>query len=491
MSAPALQPRQFLALMAGPAAFAMIGLIVVQELFGAATTWLVIRIARDITDGQMALGGFAAIVATQTLSYLAGAVSWIYAERAGFAAYARYILRFARSNRARTALLTDVDARERTEPFLTNETFHICFSLVYDLQFHLRLLFNILFNAAVFGLEIDAGLPVAYVLALTVLVALQWLLRKPLTSAYLRNQQMTNRMTARCYNLWDNVTTGNRYNLRLWLQDFRRRWDDALAAQIRAILMREGWSAASGLIALLIVLAATALVASRETGNLALLVGLAATLPRQIEMTLDLHQLTAGMTDLVAIWARIGGVCAHLRPAEDPGFAERIDFGRLRIERDGQVVDCAGLDALLREVLSRPAGRLRVRAGNGAGKSTLLMALKAALPGQPYYLPPHDRLSFRFNQSSGTATAAPPSEETLVEAEGLNAEETAAETAGYSSGERQLAVLREIVAHTDCPAYLLDEWDANLDAANHARAEALVATLAHRAVVVEISHRAA
>jgi len=37
--------------------------------------------------------------------------------------------------------------------------------------------------------------------------------------------------------------------------------------------------------------------------------------------------------------------------------------------------------------------------------------------------------------------------------------------------------------------YLLDEWDANLDAKNRASAEALVAQLAARAVVVEISHR--
>ena len=37
--------------------------------------------------------------------------------------------------------------------------------------------------------------------------------------------------------------------------------------------------------------------------------------------------------------------------------------------------------------------------------------------------------------------------------------------------------------------YLLDEWDANLDTKNRAIAEALVAQLAARAVVVEISHR--
>ena len=64
-----------------------------------------------------------------------------------------------------------------------------------------------------------------------------------------------------------------------------------------------------------------------------------------------------------------------------------------------------------------------------------------------------------------------------------------AKKAGFSSGERQLRALQEIVSHTDAPIYLLDEWDANLDPNNRAAADALVEELARRARVVEISHR--
>ena len=71
----------------------------------------------------------------------------------------------------------------------------------------------------------------------------------------------------------------------------------------------------------------------------------------------------------------------------------------------------------------------------------------------------------------------------------MNAAEESELKKGYSSGERQLRVLREIVANTMHPVYLLDEWDANLDPANRARASALVEQLARRARVVEISHR--
>lgn len=482
--------RDFLRLLFGGAFCAMVGLVLLQELFGAATTWLVIELARDITQDRITIPDLGWIVATQTLSYLAGAISWIYAERAGFMAFGKYVLRFARDNRRRTALLAESEVRETVEPFLTGETFRVCFDLMYDLQFYLRLFFNLVFNAAVLGLAIDAGLPLAYLLALAVLLWLQWLLRKPLAAAYLHNQRMTNRMTARTYNAWDNVFAGNRYNFGLWHRDFRERLGGALQAQIRAILAREGWSAASGVIALFIVLAATAWVAIADAGDLPLLIALAATLPRQIEMTLDMHQLTAGLTDLWAIWTRIGGVCAHMHP-EAPGEpVERIDFCRLKLVDREIPRDCASLVEALAVVDAAPVGVVALRGGNGAGKSTLLVALKGALGDRAYYWPAHDRLAFAFN----IAAAAPvPQDETpdeeAEEPEALDAAEAAQERRGYSSGERQLQVLRELVARTDRPIYLLDEWDANLDAANRAQAQALIAQLAARARVVEISHR--
>jgi len=127
-----------------------------------------------------------------------------------------------------------------------------------------------------------------------------------------------------------------------------------------------------------------------------------------------------------------------------------------------------------------------VRGGNGSGKSTLLAALKAQLLGKAYYWPTQDRLAFAFNSGS---VVAPETAELEDDADALSASEDEVLKKGYSSGERQLQVLREIVANTVHPVYLLDEWDANLDEANRATARALVDTLAQRARVIEISHR--
>jgi ABC-type transport system involved in cytochrome bd biosynthesis fused ATPase/permease subunit len=75
------------------------------------------------------------------------------------------------------------------------------------------------------------------------------------------------------------------------------------------------------------------------------------------------------------------------------------------------------------------------------------------------------------------------------EGEPIVVAETMDKKLGFSSGERQLKSLQEIVDATRAQIYLLDEWDANLDAANKATADALVDKLAARARVVEISHR--
>jgi len=480
------QPRDYLRFVVGAPMAVMLAMILIQEFGGAASTWLVIRIARDMSDGHFSAGHFAWIVVAQTVSYLAGAASWIFAERAGFAAYGRYMLHFARQNRFQTALLGDTGAREQTEPFLTSETFHVGFELVFTVQFHLRLIFQLLFNALVLGFEIDAGLPLAFAAAFIVLAALQWLLRKPLAAAYLHNQRMTNRMTARTYNAWDNVFSGNRYNFAIWHRDFRQRLQAALQAQIRAILLREGWSAVSGMIALILVLSNTAWIAVQNTGNAILLIALAATLPRQIEMTLDMHQLTAGFTDLLAVWTRIKGICEHIRPLPDTGFIDRIGFGRVQLKEGENERCCTSLADAVQHVLSRPTGLIAVRGGNGSGKSTLLAALKAYLLGKAYYWPTQDRLAFAFNSGSVISTETPELED---DADALSASEDEAQKKGYSSGERQLQVLREIVANTAHPVYLLDEWDANLDEGNRAAARALVDTLAKRARVIEISHR--
>ena len=250
-----------------PSLFVMIILMVAEAMLAAATTWLVINAGRKVAVGEFLATDLIWILTAQSTSYVAGVISWIFAERAGYRGFGKFMLRFARENRGKVKLFGDKTAREQVEPFLTGETFQCFFNLMYELEFTLKLLLGLVFNALVLGAEIDVSLPFAYVGAFAALLLMQWALQKPITRTYLENQRMNNRVTAQGYTAWDNVFSGNGYNLRLWLAEFKRRLREALTAQIRAIVAREGMSAMSGIISLAIVFATITVVAVHDRGN--------------------------------------------------------------------------------------------------------------------------------------------------------------------------------------------------------------------------------
>ena len=459
--------------------FIMLFLMLIEASLSAATTYLVIEAGRDVARGTFLLADLMWILAAQSAAYGVGAVSWIYAERAGFLAYGRYMLRFARDNRHKTKLLGDKDAREQVEPFLTGETFYVYFHLLYEIEGDLRILLALMLNVIVLGTQIDGALPVAYVAVFVVLFVLQWTMRKRVAGAYRENQRMTNRMTAQGYTAWDNVFAGNRYNLRLWLHGFKRKLRDGLHAQIVAIMTKEGLSAVSGIVGLAIVFAAMAFIALHNVGNIEVLIALAATLPRQIDMTHDIHTFTSGWNELLAEWARLTGVAENMHPEPDEDFDDRMKLDRLVLREGERASSVGSLDEAMGMILGQATGRINVRGPNGSGKSTLLTSLKTTVKTRAYYWPTADRLAFEFAQGREEV-------ETDEDGDPLPAD---TKKAGYSSGERQLRALQEIVRHTDAAIYLLDEWDANLDPTNRAAADALVEELARRARVVEISHR--
>lgn len=483
---------QFLRLLYCTPFFMMIALIFVESVLAASVTYFVIQAAKDIANNAFRAIDFVWILLAQSMSYVLHGVSWIYGERAGFSAFARYMAIFSKDNRHQTGLLTDTAVREQVEPYLTNETFHLLFELMYELESGLQLFFGLLLSALVIGNEIDGAFPVAYGIIFICVMLLQFSVRKPVTRLYLANQRMTNRMTAQTYTAWDNIYSGNLYNYRLWSKRFKARVRDALRAQINAILLREGLSSISGIFGLIVIFATMAWVVAQDSGNLPMLVAIAATLPKQIDMTHEIHSLALGWNDLIALWTRATGVVNNMHPSAEEDPKERIQHDKLQLREGATSVACESLRDALAIALLHPTGRINVRGENGAGKSTLLLSLKAELKGQAYYWPTADRLAFAFSAKD---------EATRIEAHDADEEDGASSDAdaltatnstrkkGFSSGETQIRALQEIVAHTRAKVYLLDEWDANLDAANRARAWALIDQLAARARVIEISHR--
>src|SRR5208282_6820070 len=224
----------------------------------------------------------------------------------------------------------------------------------------------------------------------------------------------------------------------------------ALTAQVRAIVAREGMSAMSGIVSLAIVFATITVVAVHNAGDTVLLIALATTLPRQIEMTYELHLLATGWNDFIAIWTRFGGVAANMLPQPDADFDKRIKFDRLVLREGDHANVVASLGDAVRIALAHPTGRINVRGGNGAGKSSLLASLKTEMEKRAYYWPTTDRLAFQF-----AGGVVPVDVEEDDEGEPIVVAESMDKKLGFSSGERQLKSLQEIVSSTAAEIYLL------------------------------------
>ena len=107
-------------------------------------------------------------------------------------------------------------------------------------------------------------------------------------------------------------------------------------------MTKEGLSAASGIVGLAIVFAAMAYIAVHNASNLEVMIALAATLPRQIEMTHDIHTFTSGWNELLASWARMTGVADNMHPEADADFDARMKLDRL-VLREGEHASSVGL----------------------------------------------------------------------------------------------------------------------------------------------------
>ncbi len=482
--------------------------LVLQEALTAAASWFIIDIAKKLAwtiqaqspqDGNWwVVHSFLILCGLYAGAYGSSLISWYFVETTGFTAYEKYVNNFDAAYENKIDLLHDAKTREDVEPYVGSEAFSVIFRFIYDLEFNVSILLLLVFNSLVLGDVIDGNYPYVFLLILMSLLVLQYIVRRPMAQASLHNQKHTNAMMAWAWAAWDNVLSGNKYNYQLWQATFRQRLAKSLRAQLRLVFWREGWGSISNLYALIIILGYTSWMAITKGGDAVYLVGLAASLPKQFDMLQDMRTFSNGISDWVAVFARIKGLCYSMQPS-CLGIEKqnRIKFEKIKFQIKHDIFYIQNIDELLNKItaLHPRVGRIKVRAANGVGKSTILVLLKIKLQAEAYYLPCQDRMQFQFNTPEDGVYpnhAAVQLENEMADEDeqlkNLRSAELSKISAGWSSGERQMLVLKEIVNHTHHPYYLLDEWSANLDAHRLAEADQCIDALALRAVVIEVSH---
>ena len=111
MTRPQFTRMQLARLLLGRPFYMMLTLLLIEAALSGLTTYLIIQAGRDVAEGEFLIVDLIWILVAQCASYVIGAVSWVYAERAGFAAFGFYMQRFARDNRHWTKLLGEKQTR--------------------------------------------------------------------------------------------------------------------------------------------------------------------------------------------------------------------------------------------------------------------------------------------------------------------------------------------------------------------------------------------
>src|SRR5262245_27662544 len=88
---PPLRRIEVAKLILCPPLYCMLGLLVLEAVLSATTTYLVIQTGRDVASGYFIVTDLVWIFAAQVASYASGALSWVFAEQAGYGAFGRYM----------------------------------------------------------------------------------------------------------------------------------------------------------------------------------------------------------------------------------------------------------------------------------------------------------------------------------------------------------------------------------------------------------------
>jgi hypothetical protein len=258
--------------------------------------------------------------------------------------------------------------------------------------------------------------------------------------------------------VWDNVSLGNRHSHQLWWNRFRDafskhfRDDQALSLHLQFFSTFSGWLMISPILALLVGRLVSGGLPPEQ--QLALVV----IMPR-------LYMVMSASHDLLKRSMEWGSILGRWKTLSDslnqnfPSIDSRVSYSKLHMRLEGE--SSAQRVTSLADILDglRRSPRVTLRGENGAGKSSLCLLLKESLGDEAFLLPSHHQLALGTSLEPG------------------------------STGQRQVAGLKEVISQRAARVLLLDEWDANLDAANRDQMEFwLDRALGEGVRVVEIRH---
>jgi hypothetical protein len=357
--------------------------------------------------------------------------------------------------RNRVEHLASIEAKEKILSVVSFELFSVAKESTLYVQQILGTILNIFFSIIAISIFVDPNYLYGYFLS-AVLVTLIFLYTNKnieRTSAAALNERL--KLNSLLTKSWESVLAGSD---RIFLK-FNKSSDLAFLESRQSTLKREKFinitSAIAIVFAILPIAITTLLLFIFNPENYTFYAVLIATFPRQIQIIIHLSGLIEDLLTFPKFKAEIQNVTDIINLKVENKLHKYIQYSQITVRNGSLSVPS---QSFLKEMLSSSIsnGRYVIEGQNGAGKSTYLKQIATYLDNK-FYLSAEK--NFFLDDSKH-----------------------------FSSGEKTIHFLDLAFEDKNLSAFLLDEWDANLDSKNYEKYDKFIENLSKDRLVIEIKH---
>lgn len=438
-------------------AVASLLLLILQQIIVASSTYWLTRLMQDVDSGVSVWTHLSLFLGSLTLPYFPAGAALILMSFWKQEALKRFIEQFVAVHQHQIGFWTDKTERESRIAMLTTEGQNTLNEFITYLHDFVACSLNVGLNILVLSLLIEPRYAISYGISLVLVALMLKLQAHKQGELAARAQTERVRLGQTLLSAWDNVLIGNVYNLKLWLNKTWQRFGVASQSNIHADVFQKSVGIGIALVTLIPTLMVVVSSVHAHLGDKIWLSSLVVTFPR---LFMILNYTTEALLFGFA-WTthknKLVGVQKFLELPASGDLHQRIRWEKIQVSVDQISQNICSVEDLL--VLADQPGRITLRGDNGAGKSSLLMLLHRHLNGKSFYLPAQHHLEFESNAH------------------------------GKSMGQGLRARFDELKSKGVEGVLLLDEWDANLDAANQTEISKAIDALAANRCVIEVRHR--
>ncbi|MFF7707731.1 hypothetical protein [Pseudomonas sp. NPDC007930] len=448
----ALSPK---AIFLNAASLATFALVACQQACIAAAAWCLTRTIAQVQAGEPFLAPLGFYLLAMIIPYLPGCLSFVTLQHWINRTHLQITDAMVDAVKGRAGQFSNSEAKAAFDSALSRNAFHAVAQYLGLSHDFAALALNSLLSAIVLGVLLPIELAAGYAISLLASVGVILAIAPRIRHMSLETERQFARYGHQLGSAWGNVTLNNRYNMGHWQRQRQQAGTAYYQANVRLAAIQQGANTGIALIALL----PTAYLVYHLLAGPGLDAALAAAVV--VNLTRIFHILGALSTVVYQLLAW-QAARARLRfldvQTKDLG-AESLNrplSGALSVNGEPP----SGACAILERINASERGRFTLRGPNGAGKSTLLLALKDHWRDEAWLVPA------QLHVLSWASASTP-----------------------GSTGQQALAMLSEVVNAPHIPrVVLLDEWDANLDAAHRQCIDGWLDALSKQRVVVEVRH---